>query len=1124
MTFEEVLNEAVALLQRQGRVAYRVLQRQFDLADDYLEDLKEAILYAHPQVRDDGRGLIWSGDTSTAPVSPALPPAPPTALLSPDAERRQLTVMFCDLADSTHLSGQLDPEDLRQVVRAYQATGAAVIERYDGHIAQYLGDALLVYFGHPRAHEDDAQRAVRTGLGILEAMRALNDRLERDIGVCLAVRIGIHTGMVVVGEMGSGERLEHLAMGEAPNVASRLQGLAERDTVLISADTHRLVQGYFTVDDLGTHVLKGVAEPLRVYRALGESAAHSRLEVVGTRGLTPLVGRDEEVGLLLRRWAQSIEGVGQVVLIQGEAGIGKSRLAETIRDHVMRQGSPRLVFRCSPYHQNSAFYPVITHVQQVLQFERHDPADVKLAKLTHELQTYRLPQAEVVPLLARFLSIPLPEHGVPVLTLTPQQQKQQTLDILVAWLLAEAERQPVLVVWEDLHWADPSTLEMLGLVLEQAPTVPMLHVLICRPEFSPPWPMRSHMTPLTLHRLERPQVEAMITQLARGKALPTDVVQHIVVKTDGVPLYVEELTKMLLEFDLLHEEAARYVLTGPLSEVTIPATLHDALMARLDRVQNAKEAAQFAAVLGREFAYDLLQAITPHDAATLQASLGQLVEAELLYQRGRPPHARYRFKHALIQDAAYASLLRSTRQQVHQRIAQVLEEQFPDTVETQPELLAHHYTEAGMYEPSVAYWQRAGQRAIARSANIEAMRHLTRGLEVLALLPETVPRTHQELDLQIAMGRAVMAAKGFGASESERIHLRARDLCQQLGDTARLFSALYGLWRFYVTACKLDLACATGEQLLSLAQRLNDPVLLVGSHAALGVTYTFLGELARARSHAEHGIKIYDQHTCDPSQFAYEPDPKITCLTYLALVLVMLGYPDQAMQRITQCLALTHAHNRLFGRAYALFYAAACYEMRREAQTVLELAEEAIILAQEHGFAQWLAHAQVMRGWACAMQGRHEKGKAAIEQGLMARATAGLASARPRDLVLFAEVCGMAGLPAEGLRALAEAQTISGARYYEAELDRVKGELLLSESADNHSAAEVCFRQAQDTARGQQAKWWELRAAMSLSRLWHQQGKHQEARDLLAPIYGWFTEGFDTADLQEAQALLDELR
>lgn len=700
---------------------------------------------------------------------------------------------------------------------------------------------------------------------------------------------------------------------------------------------------------------------------------------------------------------------------------------------------------------------MITNVQQVLAFERADAPEVKLTKLEQGLQPYRLPQENAAPLLAGLLSLPIPEQRYAPLHLTPQQQKQQTLDVLVAWLLAEAEQQPVLMVWEDLHWADPSTLEFLGLVLAQTPTVPMLHVLTFRPDFSPPWPMRSHMTPLTLNHLERPQVEAMIVQLARGKALPSDVVQHIVAKTDGVPLYVEELTKMLLESDLLCEEAAHYVLTGPLSEVTIPATLHDALMARLDRVQTAKEVAQFAAVIGREFTYDVLRAITPHDEATLQASLTQLVEAELLYQRGRPPHARYLFKHTLIQDAAYASMLCSTRQQVHQRIAQVLEERFADTVETQPEVLAHHYTEAGLYEPAVAYWQRAGQRAIAQSANTEAIRHLTRGVEVLALLPDTIQHAHQELALQIALGRAVMAAKGFAAPESERVHLRARDLCHQLGDTSRLFSALYGLKRFYEVTSQLDTARAIGEQLLSLAQRLNDPVLLVGSHAALAVTYTFLGELARARSHAERVITLYDQHACDPSQFSYEPDPKITCFTYAAQTLVMLGYPDQAVQRITQCLALTHAHNRPFGQVYALTFAAYCYQWRREVQRVQELAGQAIRLAQEHGFAQWLASAQSIHGWAYAMQGRYDEGKAAIEQGVTGRARAGLTSALPRHLVLFAEVCGMAGRPAEGLRALAEAQTISGIRSYDAELYRVKGELLLSMSPDNHSEVEACL-------------------------------------------------------------------
>jgi len=489
-----------------------------------------------------------------------------------------------------------------------------------------------------------------------------------------------------------------------------------------------------------------VAEPMTVSRVCGLLAPPSPDEEFVTATVPVLVGREEESGLLRRRWEQSKAGLGQVVFISGEAGIGKSALVEGLRAQVRAEGLPRLAFRCSPYHTTSALYPVITHLEHLWQFAPDDPPATRLAKLEAGLRPSGLPLAEVVPLFAGLLSVPLPAERYAALTLTPQHQKQQTLDALVAWLAAEAERQPVLVAWEDLHWADPTTLEVLGLVIEQAPTMPMLHVLTYRPEFSPPWPPRSHLTPLVLHRLERPQVEALVAQRAGGKTLPVEVVQHIVTKTDGVPPYVEELTKMLLASPLLREEADQYVLTGPLRAVAIPDTLQDALMARLDQLNTAKEVAQFGAVLGREFPYDLLQAIAPQDENTLQEGLAQLVAAELLYQRGRPPRARYVFKHALIQDAAYASLLKSTRQHVHQQIAEVLEARFPASVETQPELVAQHYTAAGCTEPAVAYWQRAGQQASERSAYLEAVSHLTTGIELLKALPETPERTQQSFD------------------------------------------------------------------------------------------------------------------------------------------------------------------------------------------------------------------------------------------------------------------------------------------------------------------------------------------------------------------------------------------
>ena len=595
---------------------------------------------------------------------------------------------------------------------------------------------------------------------------------------------------------------------------------------------------------------------------------------------------------------------------------------EGLRAQVRAEGLPRIAFRCSPYHTNSALYPVITHLEHLLQFAPDDSPATRLAKLEAGLRPSGLPLAEVVPLFAGLLSVPLPAERYAALTVTPQQQKQQTLDTLVAWLAAEAERQPVLVAWEDLHWADPTTLEMLGLVIEQAPTVPMLHILTYRPEFSPPWPPRSHITPLVLNRLERPQVEALITQRAGGKPLPAEVVQYIVAKTDGVPLYVEELTKMLLASTLLREEADQYVLTGPLRTVAIPDTLQDALMARLDQLNRAKEVAQLGAVLGREFAYELLQAIAPQDEDTLQAGLAQLVGAELLYQRGRPPRARYLFKHALIQDAAYASLLKSTRQQVHQQVAQVLEARFPALVETQPELVAQHYTAAGCAEQAVVYWQRAGQHASDRSAYLEAISHFTTGIELLKTLPETPEHTQHALTMHIALGAALQMTKGLAAPEVEHAYTQARALCQQVGETPELVPVLFGLWRFYLTRPQLHTARELGDTLLRLAQQAHDPALAVLAHYALGVTWFWLGALPAARQHLEEGIARYTPDQRRAPVFRMGQDPGVACRAYAALTLWLLGYPEQALARLHEALALAHELSHPYSLAWARCWAA----------------------------------------------------------------------------------------------------------------------------------------------------------------------------------------------------------
>ncbi|MEE8114230.1 MAG: adenylate/guanylate cyclase domain-containing protein, partial [Nitrososphaerales archaeon] len=641
-----------------------------------------------------------------------------------EAERRQLTVMFCDMVGSTALSEQLDPEELRDVIEDYQRACGDIISRHDGHIAKYLGDGLLVYFGYPMAHEDDAQRAVRAGLEIVEEIENLDSRLKKDIGLRLAVRLGIHTGLVVAGEMGTGEAREQMAIvGETPNIAARLQGLAEPNTVIISSTTHKLVEGYFEFSSLGPQHVKGISHPITVYQVLREGDVQSPFEIAIKKGLTPLVGREQEVGTLLERWEQVKENMGQVVLISGEAGIGKSRLLRVMKERLADEPHIRFENRCSPYYQNSAFYPVIDHIERLLEFSREDPAEEKLNKLEKTLERYELHLKETVPLFAPLLSIPLPDH-YPSLGLTPQMQKRRTMEALIACLLEEADKQPVLYIVEDLHWVDHSTLEYLNMLVEQVPNSRIFVLLSFRPDFIPGWSMRSHFGQIILSRLAKKQVEQMVNSVSAGTILPEDIIRQIVSKTDGVPLYVEEITKMVLELELLNVENR-----GDQTQLPIPVSLQDSLAARLDRIASG-EICGLGAALGRSFTYELLMAVSPLDETSLQRELNQLVEAEILYQRGIPPKASYLFKHVLIQEAAYQSLLKSKRRKYHKKIANTMDKKFPQIAEAHPEILAHHFAEAGQSNKAIPYWQRAGQRAVERSANVEAIGHLNKCLNM----------------------------------------------------------------------------------------------------------------------------------------------------------------------------------------------------------------------------------------------------------------------------------------------------------------------------------------------------------------------------------------------------------
>ena len=1068
-------------------------------------------------------GENFCGGCGISLCEPAAPAAVDRAVA--DAERRQLTVMFCDLVDSTQLSARLDPEVLREVVRSYQQVCGDVIARFQGYVAQYLGDGLLVYFGYPTAHEDDAQRAVRAALAILATIETLNARLQQEKAVELAVRVGIHTGLVVIGRVGGSSRQEDLALGEPPNVAARLQGLADAGAVLISNSTYRLVHGLFSCRDLGSHNVKGLSAPLHAYRVTGMEAAQTRLDLSVAAGLTPLVGREQEVGLLLGRWEQAKDGLGQVVLLSGEAGIGKSRLVRVLKEHVVSEPHTRWECRCSAYYQDSALHPMIDLFEHALEFARDDAHEEKLRKLERGLARYDLARPEIVALWASFLSVSLPERYSP-LNLTPQRQKQKTFQAITTLLLALAAEDPVLFIVEDLHWIDPSTLELLGLIFEQVPAASILAVLTFRPEFQPPWSHRAQVTHLTVDRFTRKQTEAMVECVTAGRTLPPAVLRDVSTKTDGVPLFVEELTKMVLESGLLQEHGDHYELRGPLPPLAIPSTLHDSLMARLDRLGRVKDVAQLGAALGRAFPFELLRVVATVDEPFLRQALEKLVEAELLYQRGVPPEATYIFKHALVQETAYQSMLKSRRQQLHQRIAQVLGDRFPQTAEMEPELLAHHYTEAGLFNEAIGYWLRAGKRAFRRGANIETIAHLTKGLEVLRSLPDGPERLGREFDLQAALGMTLMTTKGYAAPEVEQTYLRALDLSRQTGSTAQRFAAIWGLFWVSMLRAEVHKCRDVGEELVGLAESVGDPALLVQGHNARGQNLYYVGDLTVARHHLERSITISDSGQHDFQDVRGQVQHAIASRAHLALALWCLGYPAQAFERSREALALAQTQPQPLGRAYALGFATVLHQLRREGKVAHAQAEAMIELSREQGLPFWLAMATFRLGAALAELGQPEAGIEKMREGMKAWRSTGAELERPYRLAVIAEAYWRLGHIEAGLDAVAEALTTvktSGEGVWEAELHRIQGELLLAHSGEHQTEADTCFLQAIDAARGQQAKSLELRAAMSLSRRLKRRGKREDAHRLLADIYGWFTEGFETRDLQEARALLDEL-
>jgi class 3 adenylate cyclase/predicted ATPase len=1047
---------------------------------------------------------------------------------SPSAERRQLTVLFCDLVGSTALSTRLDPEDLGQMIGAYHRVCAAEVSRFGGYVARYMGDGVLAYFGYPQAHEDDAERAVRSGLALLEAV----GKLSAPFDFMPQVRIGIATGLVVVGDLiGEGAAQEHAAMGETPNLAARLQTLADPNTVVISSSTQRLTRGLFEYRDLGPVTLRGFDAPMRVWRVLGTSSAQSRFEALRDAELTPLVGRNEEMALLLRRWREAEAGEGRVAVLVGEPGIGKSRIAREFEARLIGEAHITLRFFCSPHHHDSALFPIISHLERSANLAREDSAEEKLCKL--EALLTRVPtEPEAIGRIAGLLALPTDGHyRLP--ELSPQRRKEKMLEALLAQVVGPAARQAVLLLFEDVHWIDPTSLELLTLIVERISRLRVLVIVTARPQFTIPWAGLAHVTMMSLTRLNQRDGLALVDRVTRGKGLPGEVLEQILARTDGVPLFIEELTKTVLESGLLREEDGRYALSGPLPELAIPTTLHDSLIARLDRRAPVREVVQAGAAIGREFSYTLLSGVAGLPGDKLRTALDELVRSELVFARDEPPRAVYSFKHALVRDAAYDALLRSRRQELHTRIAAVLEERFPEIVAQQPELLAQHCTQAGLTERAIAYWGKAGRKSVAHSTMTEAVAQLRRGLDLVSSLPDSPKRARQELDLQTTIGPALIVTKGFAAPQVEQAYARARELCRQMGETSQLITVLWGLWSFYAVRAELQIAKELADQFLTMAERQQDPALSVTAHVTMAVLLHNMGEPLSARAHLEQGLALYDpqQHHFLISRFGH--DEGLSGLVFAAHTLWYLGYPDQAMAKIGEALSLARELSHPLSLANALDFRAWLHIYRREAAPAQEQAEADLALSAEQGFEFFVAHGTAFRGWALVELGREEEGIAQICAGLAAYRATGAELERSYFLGLLAEAYGKVGRHEEGLRVVGEALAEvhkHGVRFYEAELYRLKGELLLIRNGGRGGSrtsaieeAEIWFRLALEMARRQQAKSLELRATISLSRLWQQQGKRDAAHELLADVYGWFTEGLDTADLREARALLDEL-
>ena len=1074
------------------------------------------------------RKRLLSAIAALDPYPPRVetPPAGDSAReRRPDAERRQLTVLQCDMVGSTRLASELDPEDLRRVMGVYFDTCVDIVNGFGGFIARYMGDGLMAYFGYPAALEDAAERAVRAGLKLAQAVPMLSPLP----GVTLHVRIGIATGLVVVGDLlGEGTAREEAVVGETPARAARLEALAPTDGVAIASTTRHLVRGMFDLEHLGLHEFAGFPGLTPAWRVAGEAMVESRFAAIHHTDVPDSVGRDDEVALLLSRWEMARESESQFVLLSGEPGIGKSRICMTLAERLA--GVPHSIVRvqCSPFHGDSALYPFINNIERGAGIVAGQSAEEKLDRLARLLAgtPSTAPSVEKAPDLALFaslLSIPTAGRLTP-LDLPAEELKQRIHTALLDRLFNLSRQAPVLVVLEDAHWIDPTSEELMVQYAKRVAGWAVMTIVTFRPEYRPPWSSFGTMTVLNLNRLS-PRQSAELARRIAGTDLPEALLEQIVAKTDGVPLFIEELTKAILESGLLEEHADQFAATGRLPNLAIPATLQDILLARLDRLAPSKAVAQIGAAIGREFSYELLAALTPFERPELDAALHQLTAAELISAHGAGTNRLYIFKHALVQDAAYGTLLHSRRQVLHTRIAGLLQERFPHLAKAQPELLAHHFTEAGMVSPAIEWWRIAAVRAAGRSANAEAINQFNRALGLLAGQPDDPARDAEELELRQGLIEPLYAKGGYAAPEVEANYVRLLALGERLGETTRMLRVMWGRAGATLVRCDFPRTHDHVASFIDLAVRAGDVTGEAAGIRILAFIAMATGEFHVARRQFEGVLATFERQGSAMVLGDYLTIPRPTTCGQMSLVIQQLGFPDQARALCARAHADLAVAGHHLTACYALFHCALRAMIERDAEVCEALTRELMAVVERHHVHYWQCYADGLLGWALASRGETETGLAGLRESTVLRARTQTNIWDPLFRAIEAELLIGLGRSAEAAGLLDDAEAAmqaTGQFFGEAELYRLRGMLVLATGGPS-AQAEAHFARAAATARRQGAKLWELRAATSQARMWRDGGRIQEARALLQPVRQWFTEGHATADLREAETLLRSL-